>query len=117
MTRRTFVYVNGVGYERGVDAIPENPLEGTSQKGVGMLWGDRHYDGMRATDGTPIDSRSKHRAYMRDNGLTTADDYKGQWARQGAERAQLFTTGGDHRGRREDVGRAMHEVQQRSRQR
>ena len=43
------------------------------------LAGDRHYDGMIATDGTPIDSRTKHRQYMKNNNLTTMDDFKNTW--------------------------------------
>lgn len=50
------------------------------------LAGDRHYDGLVATDGTLINSRSKHREYMRRNGLTIADDYKGEWAKAAKER-------------------------------
>lgn len=115
MGRRTFVYVNGVGYERGVEEIPGNPLECKSQLGAGVLWGDRGYDGLRATDGTPIDSRSKHREYMRANGLTTADDFWGEWKQSTKERVERLTTGGDHRGRREDIGRAYQQVAERTR--
>lgn len=53
--------------------------------------GDRHYDGLRATDGADISSRSKHREYMRANNLTTADDYTQTWAKAEAERKQFFT--------------------------
>jgi hypothetical protein len=47
------------------------------------LAGDRHYDGMVAPDGTDISSRTKHREYMKRNGLTTADDYKETWRKEG----------------------------------
>lgn len=53
--------------------------------------GDRHYDGMRASDGTDISSRTKHRAYMKSKGLTTADDYKETWAKAERERTALRT--------------------------
>jgi len=53
--------------------------------------GDTHYDGLRATDGTPIDSRSKHREYMKRNGLTTVDDFKGEWAQAAQKRADYYT--------------------------
>src|SRR5512145_1143689 len=36
---------------------------------------DRFYEGSRATDGTDIGSRRKHRAYMKAHGLAPADDY------------------------------------------
>lgn len=50
------------------------------------LAGDRHYDGLRATDGTDISSRSKHREYMKSHGYTTADDFTGQWSAELKER-------------------------------
>lgn len=53
------------------------------------LAGDRHYEGMRASDGTDISSRTKHREYMRRNGLTTADDFKGQWKQAEQGRTEL----------------------------
>lgn len=55
------------------------------------LAGDRHYDGMRATDGTDISSRTKHREYMKRNGLTTSDDFTGAWQKAEKERAELRT--------------------------
>lgn len=39
-----------------------------------------HYEGLQATDGTPIDSRQKHREYMKRNNLALADDFKETWA-------------------------------------
>jgi hypothetical protein len=50
------------------------------------LHGDRHYDGLRASDGTDISTRTKHREYMKRNGLTIADDFKGEWAKAERER-------------------------------
>lgn len=53
------------------------------------LAGDRHYDGLRASDGTDISSRSKHREYMRAKGLTTIDDFTETFKRKEEERAAL----------------------------
>lgn len=50
------------------------------------LAGDRHYDGLTATDGTDISTRAKHRAYMKAKGLTTADDFAQTWKKDAAER-------------------------------
>ena len=55
------------------------------------LAGDRHYDGLRATDGTPIDTRSKHRQYMREKGVTMASDFKNTWAQAQKEREAIRT--------------------------
>lgn len=71
----------------------------------GALWGDRNYAGLRSSDGTPIDTRTKHREYMRANGLTTIDDYPKHFERAAQERAKVFR--GEDTSRREDVARAL----------
>ena len=78
---------------------------------TGALWGDRHYDGMRATDGTDISTRTKHREYMRVNGLTTSDDFKDSWAKAQEQRDQYRQSGGTFSKR--DVERAIHQLQNR----
>jgi putative FmdB family regulatory protein len=50
------------------------------------LAGDRHYDGLAATDGTPINSRTKHRQYMKEKGLAMVDDFKQTWKAAAKER-------------------------------
>lgn len=81
-------------------------------KNDGALWGDRHYDGMTTTDGVDISSRSKHRNYMKSHGLTTFDDYKGEFAKQQQERDAY------HRGERRtitkaDIERSIHQLMRR----
>lgn len=53
------------------------------------LAGDRHYEGLRAPDGTDIGSRTKHREYMKRHGLTTADDFKSDWKKAAKEREAI----------------------------
>lgn len=53
------------------------------------LAGDRHYDGVRATDGTDISSRTKHREYMARTGLTMASDFKTQFSEAQASREKF----------------------------
>jgi hypothetical protein len=77
----------------------------------GALWGDRSYDGLRATDGTDISSRSKHREYMKANGLATADDFKESWAKAQQQRDQYRQNGGTFS--RRDVERAIQQLQNR----
>jgi hypothetical protein len=67
--------------------------------------GDRHYDGLRATDGTDISTRSKHREYMRANNLTTADDYTQTWAKAEAQRREVFS--GQDNSRAGDIAAAI----------
>jgi len=77
----------------------------------GALWGDRSYDGLRATDGTDISTRSKHQAYMKANNLTTIDDYKDTWAKAQAQREHYRQHGGTYN--RRDIERAIHQLQNR----
>mgnify|MGYP000530295656 CR=1 FL=1 len=108
MARRTWVYVDVPGegvvaFEKGTEPSPE-----PSQALHNPLAGDRHYDGMRATDGTDISTRTKHREYMRQHGLTTADDFKDTWAKQQRAREQYRERGGTVT--REDIARAIHRL-------
>ena len=81
MTRRRYRYDEATGtmYEVATDA-PVTPRVEIST--------DTHYDGLRATDGTAIDSRRKHREYLKATGLAMADDFKQTWAEAPAKRAQ-----------------------------
>jgi len=74
------------------------------------LWNDRHYDGLRATDGTDISSRTKHRRYMRLNNVTTIDDFKGSWNKAQQQRDE-YRTGKRGTVTKEDIGRAIHELE------
>jgi predicted nucleic acid-binding Zn ribbon protein len=75
---------------------------------VGHVFNDRHYQDMRATDGTDISSRAKHQAYMKAKGLTTADDFKDTWAKAAKERAQSLA--GVDSSRAQDVADAIRKL-------
>lgn len=104
MTRRRYVWDPEVGAL--VEMSTEQPK---ADSRTSALWGDRHYDGMQATDGTDISSRAKHRRYMKKHGLTTADDFKQTWERTVREREHYQKHGGSIR--RSDVLEAIHKVQ------
>jgi hypothetical protein len=53
------------------------------------LAGDRHYDGLKAQDGTNISTRTRHRQYMKENGLTMMSDFKQTWADAAKEREKI----------------------------
>ena len=112
MARRSWVYVNGVAYERGVDDIPVNPLE---MQPHNRVIGDLHYDGLRATDGTDISTRTKHREYMKRHNLTTMDDFSGAFERAQKAKADYVTTGKGGAVSRADVARAIYQLQQKRR--
>lgn len=78
---------------------------------AGVLWGDRHYDGLRATDGADISTRSKHRDYMKANNVTMADDFKQTWAQAKEQRESYYQKGGSFS--RSDIERAIHQTQNR----
>ncbi len=105
MARRRYVQINGELVEVTPDYIP--PVHTNTDA---ALWNDRHYDGLRATDGTDISSRAKHREYMRVNNLTTADDYTQTWERQAKERQQFFE---GKRGsfNKEVIARVIHQLE------
>lgn len=70
---------------------------------------DAHYDGLRATDGTDISTRKKHREYMKRHGLTTADDYSSSWAKAAKQRDEYHTRGGTIT--RKDILRVIHQLE------
>lgn len=70
------------------------------------LISERHYDGMRATDGTDISSRAKHREYMRRNNLTTADDFRETW-KDAPKKRELEAS----KVRREAIAKAIHHLE------
>lgn len=71
----------------------------------GALWGDESYRGQRATDGTPIDTRTKHREYMRARGLTTIDDFTNEFKMSEQARAKILR--GEDPQRVQDIVRAI----------
>lgn len=91
MTRRRYIQSKQPPYE--LIEITDD-YQPDLRADAGALWGDRSYDGLRATDGTDISTRSKHREYMKANGLATADDFKQTWAKAQERRERLFTEGG-----------------------
>jgi len=108
VTRKTYVYDPEQG--KLVEGRSPSRIEGS---GDGWRFSDRLYSGtpFKAPDGTVINSKKKHREYMRRTGLTTADDFKGTWDKAAQERARFFNNEGyDRKSRREAVERAVEKV-------
>jgi hypothetical protein len=108
MTRRRYIQNRKPPYnlvEVTDDYVPD------SRAGDAALWNDRSYDGLRATDGTDISSRSKQREYMKVNNLTTVDDFKDTWAKAKTAREQYVQQGGSFS--RHDIERAISKLQNR----
>jgi len=78
-------------------------------KGDRSLWNDTHYDGAKTTGGQDIGSRKKHRQYMKDNNLTTSDDYTNEWKAAAKERERYKANGGTIT--KDDIRRAIHQLE------
>ena len=110
--RRKFIYDRDLKEMVEVSVTYEAPA-----RADGALWNDKHYEGLKATDGTDISSRTKHREYMKRNGLTTADDFKDTWAKAGQKRAEYYQGKGGGAVTRDDIGRAIHQLENAPRKR
>lgn len=76
---------------------------------------DRNYENLGLQDGTVVNSRRQHQAYMKEKGLTLADDFKGVWAQQQKQREAMRRGDFDRKARREALGRAAYQLEQRRR--
>lgn len=113
MTRKTYHYDPELGCM--VEGPGPRRIDGHS--GDGWRFSDRVYSGkpFRAPDGTVIDSRKKHREYMKRNGLTTMDDFTNTWSKQQKER-EAFLRGESQQHRaeiRQDVIRSLERLRNR----
>jgi hypothetical protein len=105
MTRKTYVYDPET--KKMVEGHSPSRVDGHS--GDGWRYSDRLYSAAPfvGVDGTVIDSKAKHRAYMRKHGLTTVDDFKGTWENARKERDNFYTGNWGKRERREDLARVI----------
>ena len=73
------------------------------------------YSNLRATDGTDISSRTKHRNYMKANGLALVSDYTESWKKAEKLREEKKSGRADSKQRREIIGRALYEQRRKGR--
>lgn len=111
MTRRRFIQMKEPPYELIEVTDDYEPEKRGEARNNGVLWNDREYDGLRATDGTDISSRSKQREYMKRHGLTTVDDFSSSWAKAKEAREAYYQRGGSFD--RSSIERAIHQVMNR----
>jgi hypothetical protein len=113
MARKTY------HYDPDLKRMVEGPGPRKADQGSGDSWrfSDRAYSDkpFKAHDGTVIDSRKKHREYMKRHELTTIDDYTGTWQKAQSEREAFYK--GEHQGvrreRKEDIARIIHTLENR----
>jgi len=83
-------------------------MERVLQPVMVLAGGDRLYQDLRASDGTDISTRSKHREYMKSRGITTIDDYSQTWKREAIKRAERLE--GVDPDRKSDIVDAVHRL-------
>jgi hypothetical protein len=102
MTRRRFVWNNETQQLEEIGLDVELPARVELQTG-------NHYEGLRATDGTRIDTPRRHREYMKANGLAMEQDFTRTRAEAPKRRAAE-----QKRERRETLGRVTHFLENRN---
>lgn len=101
MTRRRYVQIDGELVEI------TNEMQPTPRAGVkdSILWNDRQYQDM----GDPrFGSRTQHREYMKQNGLTVTSDYTDTWRK--AEKARILAKQGVDSGRRRSIEESIRKL-------
>jgi hypothetical protein len=112
MSRKIYHYDEKLG--RMVEGPGRSRSEGS---GDGWRFSDRSYSAtpFKAHDGTVIDSKAKHRDYMKRHGLTTADDFTGEWARAKVKRESVYQGTHEREARREAIAHAIEKHSSRGR--
>lgn len=102
MTRRRFVWNNETQSLEEIGLDVELPARVELQTG-------NHYEGLRATDGTRIDTPRRHREYMKATGFAMESDFARTRVEAPKQRAAE-----QRRERREQLGRVTHQLENRS---
>lgn len=111
MSRQVYLYrpehprANERGFVNAAEVDDMTPIDG-----LVPVFTDRYMEGQRAPDGTPIDTRQRRKNWMRATGSADFDDFTETRAKAAKKREQVFTTGGDHKERREQIGRALYQA-------
>jgi len=109
MTRKRYRYNPELGEMVELTGDHERELKKSALNHLGSLWGDRHYDGLQATDGADISTRKRHREYMRRTGYTTADDFTNTWVEAEKQRDHYRQYGGSVR--KQDIRDVISQLQ------
>lgn len=112
MTRRRFIYRKNEAGEIESFEVGQDWTDAPRSTGDLLKF---QFDNLQATDGTDISSKTKHTRYMKQNGLTLADDFKGEWSKAAADRAAFLKGQQVDKSRREAIGRAEYELSKRRR--
>lgn len=75
------------------------------------------YGKTQGADGSDISSRSKHRAYMKQNGLALAGDFTEHWKKAEKERERVLSGQADSKATKETIGRELYRLDSKTRSR
>jgi hypothetical protein len=104
VSRATYWWNEAEGKLERIDYVPERTKV--------PLIGDQVYENATPLPGSGelLNTKAKHRAYMKEKGLTTMDDFKDTWAKAAVERQQALTPGAgyDRKRRREAISKALY---------
>jgi hypothetical protein len=112
--RGTFVYDKRQG--KCVPLFEEYQPDEPAQALSAPIMSGRFYENAKTVEGHDIGSRRKHREYMKERGLTTADDFTETWAKAERERENMRKgVFPDAKERRNEIGRILYEVEKKGR--
>lgn len=103
--RRRYVQIEGILVECSSDQVQS--ARGGGSSGDAALWNDRIYQ-----DGGDqrFTSRTQHREFMKQNGLTTIDDFTDTW-RDDERRKLHFRETGHDPARKQQIIDAVHQLE------
>lgn len=90
-------------YDLESKSMVEVPLDWTDAPRVCAPSEELIYGKLRATDGTDLSSRAKHREYMARNNLTLASDFRESWSAESIERTRAAEARAEAADRRSDL--------------
>lgn len=102
MARRRYIYDKQTKKMVEVTLDYAAPSE---ERPLHHIMGDRNYHNLRASDGSDISTRTRHRSYMKKHNLSLADDYTETWKTAAEKRAQFYQ--GIDPSRRAEVAKAL----------
>lgn len=105
MTRRRYVSIKTNGTYELVEITKDNEPESRAPIADSILWNDRSYQDM---NDPRFKSRTQHRQYMKDRGLTVTGDYTNEWKQREAQRVKAKQ--GYDPTRKDDIVQAIHKL-------
>jgi hypothetical protein len=115
VSRRTYAFRNGQLVELDNNYVPQPRIHLITDRAYEKLNPvitklERDEKGNVEVQRRDISSRTKHRQYMKENGLALYDDFKGTWAQAEKQRADFTTGHQSDRDIREELAKQTYRV-------